>query len=176
MASRTSRKKVDLPPCWLMKSEADCFSFQDLLAAPRKTTYWDGVRNYEARNFLRDRCRPGDHVLYYHSNAEPSGIAGIATVASEAYPDPTAFDPKHDHYDPKSNPDNPTWWLVDVKALLPLPQFLSLGDLREEPRLAEMALFKRSRLSVQPVTPEEYRIILELAGIAPSQLANTREE
>jgi predicted RNA-binding protein with PUA-like domain len=173
MSARRPKAAVpDLPTCWLMKSEVDVFSFADLLAAPHQTTLWDGVRNFEARNILRDKCRPGDHVLFYHSNANPSGIAGIARVASEPYPDPTAFDPRDPHYDPKSREDAPTWWVVDVQAVAELPRFLSLQELRGDPRLADMALFKRSRLSVQPVTPEEYRIILELAGLDPAQLPN----
>jgi predicted RNA-binding protein with PUA-like domain len=177
MAKKTPRPDLkqhstfaDLPPCWLFKSEADVFSYHDLITAPRQTTLWDGVRNYEARNLLRDRCRVGDHVLYYHSNADPSGIAGLAVIASEAYPDPSAVDPGDVHFDPKSRAESPTWYVVDVQALRELPRFLSLSELRAEPRLQHMALLRRSRLSVQPVTAEEYRVILQMAGIDSREL------
>lgn len=157
--SKTSRRY------WLMKSEADCFSFDDLQAAPDQTTFWDGVRNYEARNLLRDQVQVGDLVLYYHSNAEPSGVAGVAEVVRAGYPDHTAFDPGHDHFDPKSNPEKPTWYMVDLKAVKPLPKFVALGELREKPELQEMALFKRNRLSVTPVTEEEFKTVLAMGGV-----------
>lgn len=150
---------------WLMKSEPDVFSFDDLLAAPRRTTAWDGVRNHEVRNAMRDLMCPGDRVLFYHSNAAPPGVAGLAEIAGAARPDPTQFDPADDHHDPKSDPANPTWLMIDVRATAPLPRFVPLSDLKACPALAEMALFKRTRLSVSFVTPEEYEAVLELAGV-----------
>lgn len=149
---------------WLFKSEPDCFSFADLMAAPKKTTGWDGVRNYQARNFLRDGCKKGDHVLFYHSGANPPAIAGIAEVVKEAHPDPTAFDPEADHFDPDSDPANPTWMQVSIRGVKAIDPPLPLPDLKAEPRLAGMELLRKgSRLSVQPVTPEHFAVVLELA-------------
>lgn len=152
---------------WLVKSEPDVFSFADLQAAPKKTTHWDGVRNYQARNTLRDAMKQGDRCFYYHSNAEPSGIAGICEVVREGYPDHTAFDKKDPHYDPKSKPDAPTWYMVDVKAVRPFPRLISLGELREVTALKGMVLLQKgSRLSVQPVTKKEWETICAMAGVA----------
>ena len=148
---------------WLFKSEADCFSFDDLRNAPDATTGWDGVRNYQARNFLRDRVNRGDLVLYYHSNAEPSGIAGIAEVVREGHPDPTAFDPLADHYDPKGSPDDPIWYQVSIRALRAVEPLLTLPRLRREPRLEGMELLRKgTRLSVMPVEPSHWAVIEEL--------------
>src|SRR5690349_7208548 len=116
---------------WLMKSEAECFSFDDLISSPDRTTYWDGIRNFEVRNMLRDQIRVGDGVLFYHSMATPPGVAGIAKVVRAGYPDFTAFDRKHEHFDPKSDPANPTWYMVDLQAEHPLRQFVGLPELRE---------------------------------------------
>ena len=152
---------------WLVKSEPDVFSFADLQAAPKKTTHWDGVRNYQARNTLRDEMKRGDRCFYYHSNAEPSGIAGICEVVREGYPDHTAFDKKDPHYDPKSKPDAPTWYMVDVKAVKAFPRLIALGELREVAALKGMVLLQKgSRLSVQPVTKKEWETICAMAGIA----------
>jgi predicted RNA-binding protein with PUA-like domain len=152
---------------WLFKSEPDCFSFDDLLTAPKRTTCWDGVRNYQARNFMRDDMAVGDGVLFYHSSAEPAGVAGIAEVAREAYPDHTAFDPAEDHYDPKSTRDAPTWLMVDVRAVKQLPRFLTLGELRATPGLEALQVLKRgNRLSITPVTPDEWQIVRRLGGLA----------
>lgn len=152
---------------WLVKSEPDVFSFADLQAAPKKTTHWDGVRNYQARNTLRDAMKQGDRCFYYHSNAEPSGIAGICEVVREGYPDHTAFDKKDPHYDPKSKPEAPTWYMVDVKAVRPFPRLISLGELREVTALKGMVLLQKgSRLSVQPVTKKEWETICAMAGVA----------
>jgi len=152
---------------WLVKSEPDVFSFADLQAAPKKTTHWDGVRNYQARNTLRDAMKRGDRCFYYHSNAEPSGIAGICEVVREGYPDHTAFDKKDPHYDPKSKPDVPTWYMVDVKAVKAFPRLISLGQLREVTALKGMVLLQKgSRLSVQPVTKKEWETICAMAGVA----------
>jgi predicted RNA-binding protein with PUA-like domain len=151
---------------WLMKSEPDVFSFDDLRKAKKRTTFWDGVRNYTARNFMRNDMRVGDGVLYYHSNAKPPGVAGIAEVASEAYADPTQFDPEDAHFDPKSSRDDPRWSGVDVRAVEKLRSFVSLEDLRAEPRLADMAVLRRgNRLSVTPVTASEWKVIRGLAGL-----------
>lgn len=155
---------------WLVKSEPDCFSFDDLLAAPRKTTCWDGVRNFQARNFMRDGMRKGDLVLYYHSNAEPAGVAGIAEVVREAYPDHTALDPKEDHFDPKASPENPIWMMVDVKAVEKLPRYVPLELLRHTKGLERMAILQRgSRLSVTPVTADEFAIVTRLGGASTAR-------
>ena len=152
---------------WLVKSEPDVFSFADLQAAPKKTTHWDGVRNYQARNTLRDAMKKGDRCFYYHSNAEPSGIAGICEVVREGYPDHTAFDKKDPHHDPKSKADAPTWYMVDVKAVKPFPRLIALGELREVAALKGMVLLQKgSRLSVQPVTKKEWETICAMAGVA----------
>ncbi|MGA0920080.1 MAG: EVE domain-containing protein [Gemmatimonadaceae bacterium] len=152
---------------WLIKSEPDVFSFADLQAAPKKTTPWDGVRNYQARNTLRDEMKKGDRCFYYHSNAEPSGIAGICEVVREGYPDPTAFDTKDPHFDPKSKPDAPTWFMVDVKAVKAFPRLISLAELRAVRALQGMVLLQKgSRLSVQPVTKQEWATICARAGVA----------
>jgi predicted RNA-binding protein with PUA-like domain len=154
---------------WLFKSEPDCFSFADLLAAPGRTTGWDGVRNFQARNFLRDQVQVGDGVLFYHSSADPPAIAGIAEVVEAAHPDPTAFDPSADHYDPKSKPDAPTWFQVSIRAVRPVDPPLALPSLRAVPELAAMELLRKgSRLSIQPVTPDEWAAVMKLAGPAPA--------
>lgn len=148
--------------CWLMKTEPTTFSFDDLWNSPGKTTFWDGVRNFQARNLLR-QMKKGDQVFIYHSSTDPAGIAGIAEVAKEAYPDPTAFDSKDDHYDPKSKKDSPTWFGVEVKAVKRLPEFISLQTLRATRGLEKMVLLKKgSRLSVQPVSESEWKTITEL--------------
>ena len=149
---------------WLMKSEPDVFSIDDLAASPKKTTHWDGVRNYQARNSMRDDMKKGDLVLFYHSNAKPPGIVGIATVAKESYPDFTAFDPDDKHFDPKSKQESPTWYMVDVKLVKKFKHPLSLPDLKEVKALEGMVLLQKgSRLSVQPVTEKQYSTILKLA-------------
>ncbi len=149
---------------WLFKSEPEVFSFLDLLKAPRKTTIWDGVRNYQARNLIRDDIRKGDGILFYHSNAEPPAVVGVAEVVREGYPDSTAFDPKSEHFDPKSKPDNPTWYMVDIRAVRALPRPVPLAELRDTRGLENMVLLNKSRLSVQPVTAAEWEIIVRIAG------------
>jgi predicted RNA-binding protein with PUA-like domain len=152
--------------CWLFKSEPDCFSFADLVASPDRTTGWDGVRNFQARNFLRDAIRLGDRVLFYHSSADPPAIAGIAEVVQEGHPDPTAFDPKAGHFDPKSDPSSPTWYQVSIRADQPIDPPLGLPLLRTVPELAGMELLRKgSRLSVQPVSEAEFEAVLKLAGL-----------
>ena len=152
---------------WLMKSEPTVYSFDDLWKAKKRTTFWDGVRNYKARNFMRDEMRVGDGVLVYHSNCNPPGVAGMAEVASEAYPDPTQFDPDDAHHDPKSTTENPRWVVVDVRAVERLTRFVSLEALRSDPALADMVVLRRgNRLSITPVTPAEWGVIRALAGLS----------
>ncbi|WP_411280345.1 EVE domain-containing protein [Gemmatimonas sp.] len=148
---------------WLIKSEPDVFSFDDLLAAPQKTTCWDSVRNSSARNFLRDGMKKGDLAFYYHSNADPSAIVGICEVVREGYPDPTAFDPSHDYYDANSNADTPTWFMVDVKAMQKLRQPVALPEIKNSAALREMALVKVGRLSVVPVQPIEWDAVIAMS-------------
>ncbi len=152
---------------WLFKSEPDCFSFADLCAAPGRSTGWDGVRNFQARNFLRDEIKVGDGVLYYHSSADPPAIAGLAEVVEAGHPDPTAFDPSADHYDPKSRPESPTWFQVSIlRPSAAIEPVLALPRLREVTALANMELLRKgSRLSIQPVSDEEWLAVLELAGV-----------
>jgi predicted RNA-binding protein with PUA-like domain len=148
---------------WLVKSEPDSFSFSDLVASPNATTGWSGVRNYQARNFMRDEMKRGDLVFFYHSSTDPAAIVGVAEVAREAYPDPTAFDAKDPAFDPKSRADAPTWMMVDLKAVAPLARPLPLAELRGVKGLERMVLLQKgSRLSVQPVTAQEWEIIYRL--------------
>lgn len=148
-----------------MKTEPDACSFDDIWKAPKRTTGWDGVRNYQARNFMRDQMAIGDEVFIYHSSTEPPGIAGVARVSSSAYPDPSQFDPKDDHYDPSSRRDAPTWVQVDVTAVKKLPRYVSLEELRANPKLSSMRLLQRgNRLSITPVTAAEWRAVLAMAG------------
>jgi len=152
---------------WLLKSEPNSFSFDDLWAAPKRTTHWDGVRNFQARNFMRDDMAVGDGVLFYHSSAEPVGVAGVAEVSRAAYPDLTAFDASDPHYDPKSRRDAPTWVVVDVRAVKKLPHFVTLDELRATPGLEELQVLRRgNRLSITPVTAAEWEIIRRLGGLA----------
>ncbi len=144
-----------------MKSEPDVFSIEDLRR--REVAGWDGVRNYQARNFMKE-MQLGDEAFFYHSNADPPGIAGIMRVCRTAYPDPTQFDPKDDHYDPKATREKPIWYQVDVRYVRAFPRLLPLDELRRSPVLEGMVLFKRSRLSVQPVRPAEWKEILSLAN------------
>lgn len=149
---------------WLMKSEPDVYSIDDL--ARDGKTMWDGVRNYQARNFMRDKMRVGDLVFFYHSNAEPSGIAGIAKVAVKSYPDPTAFDKKDVHFDPKSKKETPTWYLVDIQFVKKMKEFLPLEKLKAAKSLDGMLLLQKgSRLSVQPVSEKHWKIIQKMGGV-----------
>jgi len=159
--------RADGPSFWLVKSEPETFSFDDLMARPDRTTYWDGVRNFAARGHLR-AMKTGDRVFFYHSNANPPAIVGIAEVAREAYPDSTAFDANDPHYDPKSKPDAPTWFMVDVRGVERLPRPVSLDEIKKVDSLASMALVRLGRLSVQPVTPKEWETVLKLARAKPA--------
>jgi predicted RNA-binding protein with PUA-like domain len=153
---------------WLIKSEPDVFSIHDLAKAKKKTTHWEGVRNYQARNFLRE-MKKGDLALFYHSNAEPSAVAGVVEVVREAYPDASAWDPRSEYHDPKASAENPVWSMVDVKLIEIFPRELPLDELRGVKSLAGMELLRRgSRLSVHPVTPAEFRTIQSLASKRPA--------
>jgi len=146
---------------WLMKSEPDEFSVDDLVKAPRKTTAWFGVRNYQARNFMRDHMRVGDGVLFYHSSCPEPGIAGIAQVASASYPDATQFDPTSEYYDAASKREAPRWMLVDVKLVKKTP-LLALDEMRAMPALEDMVTLRRgNRLSITPVTAAEWKAVLK---------------
>ncbi len=150
--------------CWLMKSEPDEFSIDDLVKAPTHTTPWFGVRNYQARNYMRDSMRVGDGVLFYHSSCEVPGIAGLARVASTPYPDASQFDRKSPYYDPKSKREEPRWLLVDV-ALERKTRVMPLDELRTYPQLADMVVLKRgNRLSITPVTAREWKFIVKTLG------------
>lgn len=150
---------------WLLKSEPASFSVDDLAAAPRKTTAWDGVRNYQARNFMRDRMQVGDQALFYHSSCDIPGVVGIVSVAKAAYPDHTQFDRKHHHYDADSKPEAPRWYMVDVKLVRKLKRAVTLDELRAHHagRLKQLAILQRgNRLSVTPVSETEWNFILSL--------------
>ena len=148
---------------WLFKSEPDEFSIDDLASQPRKTDHWDGVRNYQARNYMGDEMRVGDHAFFYHSNCKEPGIVGIVRSSREAYPDHTAFDPQDKHFDPKSDPDNPRWLLVDVAYQRKLHRPITLKELKEHPGLDEFRLTKRgNRLSIFPVSEDHWNLILSL--------------
>ena len=147
--------------CWLVKTEPGSYSIDDLQRDGR--TAWTGVRNYQARNLMRDRMRAGDPVLFYHSSVEPPGVVGIARVAGSAYPDPTALDPKSDYFDEKATPEDPRWYLVDIEFVEKLPRMVTLAEIRETKALADMPLVNRSRLSVQPVERAEFDLIRRLA-------------
>lgn len=147
---------------WLMKSEPSCFSIEDLGQAPAQTTYWDGVRNYQARNFIRDAMHVGDQVFFYHSNCKIPGIAGTAEIVSEPYPDFTAFDPSSEHPDINSTPDKPRWYMIDIRFLSKFPQIIPLETLKQYQALHNMPLLRRgNRLSITPVTPQEWTFIME---------------
>lgn len=146
---------------WLIKSEPDVYSIDDLEKDRR--TMWNGVRNYQARNHMRD-MKKGDEVLFYHSRQSPPGVAGVAKVVKEAYPDPTQFEKGNDYYDPKSSKDDPRWWLVDVAFVRKLGETVPLPAIKKEKRLEDMVLVNNSRLSVQPVTEAEFARVLEMGG------------
>lgn len=154
------------PNYWLIKSEPETFSFDDLMSSPGRTTHWDGVRNFAARGHLQ-AMKAGDRVFFYHSNANPPAIVGIAEVAREAYPDSTAFDAKDPHYDPKSKAEAPTWFMVDVRGVESLPRSVSLDEVKATKALASMALVRLGRLSVQPVTPREWDTVIALSRTKP---------
>src|SRR5688572_15025605 len=142
---------------WLMKSEPEAFSIDDLQRAPNKTNCWDGVRNYQARNYMRDSMQVGDQAFFYHSSCKVPGITGIVEIVSETYPDFTAFDPNSKYYDPKSTQAVPRWYMRDVKLMTKFPSIISLNELRANPKLAKMVILKSgNRLSITPVTAQEW--------------------
>lgn len=146
---------------WLMKCEPEAYAIADL--ERDGTTCWEGVRNYQARNTLRDTMKVGDPVLFYASNAKPSGVSGLAEISRAGYPDHFAFDPKHKYYDAKSDPENPTWYMVDLRFVEKFPKTVALATLKGAAGLEEMVVTKRGmRLSIQPVTAKEYRIVRKL--------------
>lgn len=147
--------------CWLVKSEPDDFSIDDLKRDG--STSWDGVRNYQARNFMRDDMKVGDRVLFYHSNTRPPGVAGLGRISRVAHPDLTAQDPSSAYYDPKATPENPIWMMVDVAFVEKFTHFVSLDEIRATPELKDMLVIRRGmRLSVQPVEPEDYKTVAKL--------------
>ena len=149
---------------WLVKSEPEVFSIDDLSKSKNKTTYWDGVRNYQARNFIRDEMKLGDKVLFYHSNTEPNAVVGICEVVKEAYPDFTAFDPKDIHYDPKSKKESPAWFMVDLKFEEKFSKPVTLQEIKTNKKLQKMRLVQPgNRLSVMPVEKEEFDEIVKLS-------------
>ena len=164
MAKKAARKTH----YWLFKSEPNSYSIDDLASEDDQTTFWDGVRNYQARNLLRDDIQVGDKVFFYHSNAKPMAIVGTAEVVKEGYPDHTAFDKTAKHYDEKSDPEAPTWMMVDIKLTRKFDEPITRDQLKAEPKLADMMLLRKgSRLSVQPVTAAEWKAIHKLAGVKP---------
>ena len=151
---------------WLVKSEPSAFSIDDLAKSNNKTTHWDGVRNYQARNFIRDDMKLGDYVLYYHSNADPNAVVGVCEIVKEGYPDFTAFDPTDKHFDPKSKNDKPTWIMVDIKLVKKFKSPATLSMIKENSKLQEMRLVQRgNRLSVMPVSKKEFTAILKMGEV-----------
>lgn len=150
---------------WLMKAEPEAFSIDDLIACENSTDHWDGIRNYQARNFMRDSMKIGDKVLFYHSNCAEVGVVGLAEIASEPYPDFTAFDPSSKYYDPKSDPDNPRWVMVDLRFVeKKFDRTVTLKEIKQVDELAGMKLVQRGmRLSIQPVQEHEYNLIVAMA-------------
>ncbi len=148
---------------WLMKSEPATFSIDDLQKRPKQTEPWDGVRNYQARNMLRDQMKVGDQAFFYHSSCETPGVAGIMQIVKAGYPDASAFDPNDHHFDSRSDPENPRWYRVDVRLVRKLKRIITLAELKSHHALAELPLVQRgSRLSVMPVTPQQWKFILTL--------------
>ncbi|MCX4027156.1 EVE domain-containing protein [Endozoicomonas sp. SM1973] len=152
-----------MPNYWLMKSEPGVFSIDDLANCPNQTEHWDGVRNYQARNMMRDQMHKGDLVFFYHSSCKNTGIAGIAKVVKEAYPDHTALDPDSAYFDPKSTVDNPRWFMVDIRFVEKFTHLVSLQHLKENPLLKDLPLVQRgSRLSIMPVAEKQWNEILAM--------------
>ena len=150
---------------WLVKSEPSVFSIDDLAKSKNQTTFWDGIRNYQARNFIRDEMKLGDKVLFYHSNTDPNAIVGVCEVVKEAYPDSTAFDSKNDHFDPKSKKDSPTWFMIDIKLVKKFKREITLAEIKSNKLLQKMRLVQPgNRLSVMPVTKDEYDEIIRLSN------------
>ena len=160
---------------WLFKTEPGCFSFDDLKHRPDMTESWDGVRNFQARNFLRDTVKVGDQLLFYHSNIPMPAVVGLAEIVRSALPDTTALNPNGEHFDPKATIDKPIWYMVDVRYVQPLRSIVTLERIKQNPLLADMPLVKRSRLSIQPVTESEWQIILTMGGLGEGLPAEKKE-
>ena len=150
---------------WLFKSEPTAYSFADLLGEPDRTAEWDGVRNYQVRNLMRDEMKVGDGVLFYHSSAKPMAVVGTATIVKEAYPDSTAWDPNDRHYDSKSTPGNTAWLMVDIQAGQEFARPVTLQEIKDNPRLQDMMVARRGmRLSIQPVAKEEWDEVIAMGS------------
>ncbi|GMQ90025.1 MAG: EVE domain-containing protein [Gammaproteobacteria bacterium] len=148
---------------WLLKSEPAAFSVDDLAALSKQTDHWDGVRNYQARNFMRDQMRQGDHAFFYHSNCKQHGVVAIVQIVRAAYPDPSAFDPGSPYYDPKSDAADPRWFMVDVQLVRRLQRLIGLAEIKRNPALRDMALVQRgNRLSVMPLTAKQWNAVLRM--------------
>jgi predicted RNA-binding protein with PUA-like domain len=159
-----SEYNIRMANYWLVKSEPTCYSIDEL--AQDGSTHWDGVRNYQARNFMRDGMKLGDKVLYYHSNCDPPGIVGVAEISREAYPDHTAWDPSNDHFDPKSTPDKPIWMMMEIKFVSKFPREVSLPELKATEGLDGLVVIQKgSRLSVQPVSEAHFELICGMGGL-----------
>ncbi len=154
---------------WLFKTEPSSYSWTDLVRETDRTTFWDGIRNYQARNIMRDEMKLGDRVLVYHSVVTPQTIEGIAEVVRTAYPDPSAWDRNSRYFDPKASPEEPRWVMVDIRVVQALDPPISRDELKSQPGLEQMMLLRKgSRLSIQPVTPEEWAIVLSMRGLTPA--------
>jgi predicted RNA-binding protein with PUA-like domain len=152
---------------WLIKSEPEVFSIDDLAQSKNQTTHWDGVRNYQARNIIRDEMKIGDRIIFYHSNSEPPAAVGICKVVKEGYPDFTAFDLKSEHFDPKSKKDSPAWYMVDVQFIKKFLKVVSIGEIKQNKNLQKMQLIQRgNRLSVMPLTKNEYDEIVQMGNLS----------
>ncbi len=149
---------------WLFKSEPSCFGIDDLANRPKQTECWDGVRNYQARNMMRDAMKVGDQGFFYHSNCKETGIVGLVEIVTSAYPDHTQFDPEADHYDPTSSTANPRWYMVDVKFLKKFDRVFTLAELRENPLLSSLVILRKgSRLSITPISSDEFKLICDFS-------------
>lgn len=149
---------------WLMKSEPDVFGIEHLRKKPKQIEHWDGVRNYQARNMLRDQMKEGDQAFFYHSNCDVPGIVGVIEIVKAGYPDDTAFDPSSKYFDSKGDAENPRWYMVDVKFIQKFPSIISLSELRQNPKLKNMLLLRKgNRLSIMPVTEQEWWAILKMS-------------
>jgi predicted RNA-binding protein with PUA-like domain len=149
---------------WLFKTDPEDFSIEDLKKSPQQTTNWSGVRNYQARNFLRDQVKNGDEVLFYHSNDDPPAVRGVCQIVKEGYADETQFNPEDKHFYPSSNPEDPVWFQVDIKFKKELKKPVTINDMKENPSLKEMILLKKgNRLSIMPVKEEEFRAVISMA-------------
>jgi predicted RNA-binding protein with PUA-like domain len=157
-------RRADEKRYWLVKSEPSVFAFDDLLRLPGKTTHWNGIRNFAARNFMKDGMKLGDRVFFYHSSADPTAIVGICEVVREAYPDDSAFDAASEGYDPQSTRDRPTWYMVDLRAVAQFTRPVTLEQIKANPELAGMVLLRIGRLSVSPVTQREWDVICAMAS------------